>query len=183
MIIKAAAEIEEATQYSKDVVFVKGSSSEMGEGFYNQTVYYADGSSKVLKIDDAETAENTIGFYAYDLNKDGFYELDAADEIKCDESYIWDEHEGVMVGAIVDEKADLYNGLLTVTYKGYEIADIKVADAKFVDVHSTTANDQYTKTLSTLAKVMEVVDKGYEATLSMNVSEDGAVVIFLTSLK
>ena len=174
MIVVAASEIEESAEYSKDIIFVKGTSSEKGDGFYNQTVYFADGSKKVIKVVDGD--QNKTGFFKYSVNKDGYYELTAAKGITSG-SYIWEDEEGVITATVTEHTA-LYNGLLTVD----GIEDIKVADAKFVDAHDTDAG--YGKTVSNLTKVMDLLEKGAisSATLNMNVSKDGAVVIIVTEM-
>ena len=79
---------------------------------------------------------------------------------------------------------------VVMTVNGDEVEDIETDGAVFVDVRSDStkdAADEYSNTISSLSRLANLFDrtnnKGISATLHMNVSEDGAVCIFLTSAK
>ena len=66
----------------------------------------------------------------------------------------------------------------------YTIGDIDVANAKFVDAHDADKAGQYDKTVSSLSNLVNLVDnkKVGTVTLSLNVSDDGAVIIVVTAI-
>ncbi len=175
IIVIAAEEIEEDAQFSEDLIFIKSASTEVGDGYVMQTVYFADGSKKTLNIADDQDIER--GFYEYTVNEDGYYEIEEADAIASG-SYIWEDEAGVIVNAVIDDADALFEGLLTVG----TIEDIDVSDAEFVDAHSKTSDGQYTKAIASLEAAIKLLDKETITSfkISMNVSEDGAVVIILT---
>ena len=176
IIMIAAEEIEEDSKFADDLIFVKSVSSEVGDEYILQTVYYADGSKDTMKIaDDQDLSAST--FYEYKVNEDGYYEVTEADEIASG-SYIWEDEEGVINSAEITDPDALYEGLLTVG----TIEDIDVSAAEYVDTHSKTTDGQYEKTVASLEKAFDLLDKGTISSfkIALNVSEDGAVVIYLT---
>ena len=191
VIIGSASEIDQKTEYNEDLVFVADADkNEVGDGYVMQTLYFVDGSSKTVAVAEDYTAD-TAGFYAYTINDDDYYELDDADVdtmvIKVASSkYIWDGEEGVLVNASMKANA-LYDGLLTVTTTGsHTYEDIDVSGAKFVDAHDKDADGQYEKSVSSLKALADLLDadapKVQDVKLALNVSEDGAVVVILTSI-
>ena len=182
IIADRTAEIDEDTVYNSDIIYIKSAGTELGDGFVMQTVYFADGSKKTVKVDDAEYAAGALvdgaGFLKYDINKDGYYVLEnCTDVLTVASPYVWDDEEGILENV---EAVSLYEGLLTVDAPIY---DIDVTNAKFVDAHSTTDAGQYTKTISSLEKLIDLMDDGVLSanTIQLNVAKDGAVVIILTS--
>ena len=176
IIMIAAEEIEEDSKFADDLIFVKSVSKEYGDEYILQTVYYADGSKDTMKIaDDQDLSAST--FYEYKVNEDGYYEVTEADEIASG-SYIWEDEEGVINSAEITDPDALYEGLLTVG----TIEDIDVSAAEYVDTHSKTTDGQYEKTVASLEKAFDLLDKGTISSfkIALNVSEDGAVVIYLT---
>ncbi|MBM6871473.1 S-layer homology domain-containing protein [Pseudoflavonifractor phocaeensis] len=192
VIIGSASEIDQKTEYNEDLVFVADADkNEVGDGYVMQTLYFVDGSSKTVAVAEDYTAD-TAGFYAYTINDDDYYELDDADvdtmDIKVASSkYIWDGEEGVLVNAKMEANA-LYDGLLTVTTTdSHKYEDIDVSGAKFVDAHDKDADGQYEKSVSSLKALADLLDadapKVENVKLALNVSEDGAVVVILTSIE
>ena len=182
---------DQSQTYSKDAIFIKSNSTEMGDGYRAQTVYYADGTKKTISVDDSEYG-TLHGFYTYDTNDDGYYVLDDANTMTIEKNFVWDDEEGAIVDATIGKDA-LFQGLLTVTAKStksgestttYSVEDIDVSAAAFVDAHSTDGNGQYDKSVSTLSRLATLVNDGKvgAVTLSLNVSKDGAVIIVVTSI-
>ena len=181
VIANTAADIDEDVKFSTDLIYIKSAGTETGDGFVMQTVYFADGSKQDVKMDDGEYTNNALaaGFYSYDINDDGFYTLqDCTDVLTPDPANngVWKDEAGILENATA---VSLYEGLLTIN----GLADIDVSAAKFVDAHSTTAQGQYDKAISSLANLIDLMDKNVVTgnTIQLNVSEDGAVVIILTS--
>ena len=184
---------EQSAEYSEDVIFIASVDTETGDGYVSQTVYLPDGSEETWQIAEDESYE-AGHYYTYDTDEDGYYVLDDADPMFEDadvtENVDWqeDNNEGVIIGAIFDDADYLYDNLLTVQFSStniYEIQDIDVSEAIFVDVRSDSKLDesgQYDRSVSSLSRLADLVDNSRiaSATLSMNVSEDGAVTIFLT---
>ena len=163
---------------SKTQLFVMSESSEMGDGYRNQKVYYADGTSKTLKVDESQYPLSR-GFYTAGTNSDGYVELEetTADDI-TDESLVWDDEKGVIVNG---DYVELYENLLTVG----EVEDIDVSKAAFVDAHDTDDDDQYDKTVSSLKALQNLFDKdNYTTTaeVSVIVTSDGATFVIVTNL-
>ena len=163
---------------SKTLLFVMSASSEKGDGYLNQKVYYADGTSKTLKVDDSQYPLDR-GFYTAGTNSDGYVELEetTADDI-TDETFVWDDEKGVIVDGTYGE---LYENLLTVG----DVEDIDVSKAAFVDAHDTDDDDQYDKTVSSLKALQNLFDKdNYDTTaeVSVIVTSDGATFVIVTEL-
>ena len=75
--------------------------------------------------------------------------------------------------------------MLTVTTgDSHTVTDINVDGAAFKDLHDKDAEDQYNRTVNSLSALADLIknDKVDNATLYMNVSKDGAVTIFVTSV-
>ena len=185
LIVDKSNKVDEGNTYSKDAIYVKSLSSEKGDGYRVQTVYYADGTKGTINVDEGEYASNltAAGFYTYDTNDDGYYVVDTANAMTISNSFVWDDQEGTITGATIAKDA-LFENLLTVTASGKTISDIDVSKAAFVDVHSTDGAGQYDKTVSSLARLTDLFDndKIGAVALSMNVSKDGAVIIIVTSI-
>ena len=181
-IVIVTNDANQAQTFSDDAIFVASASSEKGDGYRVQTVYYADGSKKTLNVAESEY-DLTAGFYTYDTNEDGYYVLDEANKMTVSGSFIWKDEEGTIDGATISEDA-LFENLLTVTASGNTISDIDVANAAFVDAHDADKAGQYDKTVSSLANLVNLVDneKVGTVTLSLNVSDDGAVIIVVTAI-
>ena len=174
---------EQAQTFSDDAIFVASASSEKGDGYRVQTVYYADGSKKTINVAESEY-DLTPGFYTYDTNEDGYYVLDEANKMTVSASFIWEDEEGTIDGATIKKDA-LFEDLLTVTTSDSKVVtDIDVANAKFVDAHDADKADQYDKTVSSLANLVNLVDndKVGAVTLSLNVAKDGAVIVVVTGI-
>ena len=178
VIIASAAEINGTSTFSSDLIYVVDATDyESGDGYIALEVIFADGSKKVINIDNGETV-NSNTFYSYDTNDDGYYVLDAETPGITVTNGVWDDEEGVLVGVTF---GDLFEDLLTVT----GVADIDVATAKFVDAHDVDANGQYDSLVADLAALNALVDmEEYDtvATLSLSVEDDGAVIVILTGL-
>ena len=181
-IVIVTNDANQAQTFSDDAIFVASASSEKGDGYRVQTVYYADGSKKTLNVAESEY-DLTAGFYTYDTNEDGYYVLDEANKMTVSGSFIWKDEEGTIDGATISKDA-LFENLLTVTASGNTISDIDVANAAFVDAHDADKAGQYDKTVSSLANLVNLVDneKVGTVTLSLNVSDDGAVIIVVTAI-
>ncbi len=172
VVIGSSSEISEGQTYSEDAIYLAEKDAyEEGDGYYAHTVYLPDGTEETWQLDD----EYEAGFYTYDKNSDGYYTLKEANSMGSVEG-VWDEQEGVITGNFVS----LFQTLVTVN----KTEDIETADAVVVDVHDVDGEGQYDATVSTLDELDSLKsDKVIKsATLSMNVSKDGAVVIFITSV-
>ena len=182
VLVISDAKIDESQTYSKDAIYIKENSKEKGDGYRVQTVYYADGTKGTLNIAEGQYGD-LAGFYTYDTNDDGYYVVKTANTMTISDSFVWDDQEGTITNATIAKDA-LFEDLLTVTASGKTISDIDVSNAAFVDVHSTTATGNYDKTVSSLARLVELKDddKIGAVTMSMNVSKDGAVIIVVTSI-
>ena len=182
-IVIVTTDADQAQTFSDDAIFVASASSEKGDGYRVQTVYYADGSKKTINV--AESEYNlTPGFYTYDTNEDGYYVLDEANKMTVSASFIWEDEEGTIDGATIKKDA-LFENLLTVTTSDSKVVtDIDVANAKFVDAHDADKAGQYDKTVSSLTNLVNLVDneKVGAVTLSLNVAKDGAVIIVVTAI-
>ena len=182
-IVIVTTDADQAQTFSDDAIFVASASSEKGDGYRVQTVYYADGSKKTINV--AESEYNlTPGFYTYDTNEDGYYVLDEANKMTVSASFIWEDEEGTIDGATIKKDA-LFENLLTVTTSDSKVVtDIDVANAKFVDAHDADKAGQYDKTVSSLTNLVNLVDneKVGAVTLSLNVAKDGAVIIVVTDI-
>ena len=187
IVVLATDKDNTANSYSEDVLFIKSASSEYGDGFRYQTVYWADGKKETIKVDDDEYPL-TRGFYTYDTNKDGNYVLEAADAMTVSAAFTWDDQDGVIVNATFVSYKD---GMLTVSVDGKTVSDIDVTSkVVYKDIHSTDkADGQYDKTVSSL----KALDDGFNVDagktpkfgtvkLSLNVSEDGVVSVFVTDI-
>ena len=97
--------------------------------------------------------------------------------------FVWDDEEGVIANATIGKDA-LFENLLTVTVDGKKVEDIEVAKAAFVDTHDTDKDGQYTKSVSSLESLTNLVndEKVGAVKLSLNVSKDGAVIIVVTDI-
>jgi hypothetical protein len=185
-VVASTNELNQAVDFSTDLFYVAEADAELGDGYVVHKVYFADGTSDFLKIDVEDTDCDALAddtFYAYDKNEEGYYILDntvKALQLADTTNNVWDEDEGVLTNAAF---VDLYENLLSVTAGNNSFFDIDVASAKFVDVHDTDVG--YDAVISSLSALNTLADKtGYttNATLSVNVSEDGAVTVFLTAL-
>ena len=184
-VVIATDSSDTANAYSDDVIFIKSDSSDKGDGFRYQDVYWADGTKETIKVDEDEYSLGR-GFYTYDTNSDGFYVLDEADELAITftaNKATWDDEDGVLV----DYKFVSYtDGMLTVTDGTDTIQDIDVTSgATYKDIHSTATKDgQYDKTVKSLKALNDGLEDGKfgEVKLSINVSEDGVVSVFVTDI-
>ena len=181
-VVVLTGDADQTTEYSEDVVFIKSVSKETGDGFISQTVYLPDGSKETWQIDDGESYEKGK-FYTYGTNSDGFYELDEADAMEITKNFVWDDEEGVVLNATIGEDA-LYGTLLTVKVGAYTVSDIETKDAEFVDLHDTDDDGAYDRSVGSLSRLCDLVDDGKVSSVEMflNVSEDGAVTIFVTTI-
>ena len=180
-IIIVTNDADQAQTFSDDAVFIAKASTEMGDGFRVQTVYYADGKKDTMNVAEGQYPL-TAGFYTYDTDEDGYYVLDDANKMTITEGFIWKDQEGVIADATIAKDALFDKTLLTVTAGGFKVEDIDVADAAFVDAHDTDAG--YSKTVSSLEALTNLVDneKVGAVKLSLNVSKDGAVIIVVTDI-
>lgn len=184
VIVFDTSEIDEANTFDADnLVYIDSVSKKKGDGYRIQEVYTASGKAEDWKDDEGEYPALEAGkFYAFDTNDDGYYVFEEADAMKVDEldKGVWDDEEGVLVGCSYDS---LFEDLLTVTKGGKKVEDIDVSKAAFVDLHDT--DDEYEKTVKSLTALDNLFDKdGYttSATLSLSISENGAVLIVVTNL-
>ena len=184
-VVIATDESDTANAYSEDVLFIKSDSSDKGDGFRYQDVYWADGTKETIQVDEDEYSLGR-GFYTYDTNSDGYYVLDEADPLSISFSSgkaTWDDEDGVIVNATF---VDFTDDMLTVKTDDGTIQDIDVtSDVVYKDIHSTATKDgQYDRTVNSL----KALDDGIEderfgtVTLSLNVSEDGVVSVFVTDI-
>ena len=181
-VVVLTGDADQTTEYSEDVVFIKSVSKETGDGFISQTVYLPDGSKETWEIDDGESYEKGK-FYTYGTNSDGFYELDEADAMEITKNFVWDDEEGVVLNATIAKDA-LYGTLLTVKVGDYTVSDIETKGAEFVDLHDTDDDGAYDRSVNSLSRLCDLVDDGKVSSVKMflNVSEDGAVTIFVTTI-
>ena len=181
-IIIVTTDADQAQTFSDDAVFIAKASTEMGDGYRVQTVYYADGKKDTMNVAEGQYPL-TAGFYTYDTDEDGYYVLDDANKMTITESFVWEDEEGVIADATIAKDA-LFGSLLTVTSGSFKVEDIDVADAAFVDAHDTDADGQYTKSVSSLETLTNLVNDEKVGTvkLSLNVSKDGAVIIVVTDI-
>lgn len=181
-IIITTTDADQAQTFSDDAIFISSASSEKGDGFRVQTVYYADGKKDTMNVAEGQYPL-TAGFYTYDTDEDGYYVLDDANKMTVTTGFVWDDEEGVIANATIGKDA-LFENLLTVTVDGKKVEDIEVAKAAFVDTHDTDKDGQYTKSVSSLESLTNLVNDGKvgTVTLSLNVSKDGAVIIVVTSI-
>ena len=181
-IIITTTDADQAQTFSDDAIFISSASSEKGDGFRVQTVYYADGKKDTMNVAEGQYPL-TAGFYTYDTDEDGYYVLDDANKMTVTTGFVWDDEEGVIANATIGKDA-LFENLLTVTVDGKKVEDIEVAKAAFVDTHDTDKDGQYTKSVSSLESLTNLVNDGKvgTVTLSLNVSKDGAVIIVVTDI-
>ena len=181
-IIITTTDADQAQTFSDDAIFISSASSEKGDGFRVQTVYYADGKKDTMNVAEGQYPL-TAGFYTYDTDEDGYYVLDDANKMTVTTGFVWDDEEGVIANATIGKDA-LFENLLTVTVDGKKVEDIEVAKAAFVDTHDTDKDGQYTKSVSSLESLTNLVndEKVGAVKLSLNVSKDGAVIIVVTSI-
>ena len=179
-IIITTTDADQAQTFSDDAIFIAKASTEMGDGYRVQTVYYADGKKDTMNVAEGQYPL-TAGFYTYDTDEDGYYVLDDANKMEIKESFVWKDQEGVIADATIGKDA-LFESLLTVTSGSFKVEDIDVADAAFVDAHDTDAG--YSKTVSSLESLTNLVndEKVGAVKLSLNVSKDGAVIIVVTDI-
>ena len=181
VVIGSASEISEGQTYSKDTVYLADIDAyEEGDGYYARKVYFADGTEETWQLD---SNAYDAGFYTYDKNSDGYYTLKVANAMSTAVSGVWDEQEGVVTGNF----KSLFENLLTI--EGVQtgdrtIEDIKIGDAVVVDVHDTDAEGNYDATVSSIDELNSLKKDNVitNAVLTMNVSKDGAVVIFITDI-
>ena len=185
-VIIVDADLTEGNTFdASDLVYVNAVSTEKGAGYRVQTVYTAAGEEQTMKV-----AENQYGvdgivageFYSFDTDEDGYYVFDNTD-VATVKTGLWEEDlSGVLTGVTYH---NLYETLLTVKAGSDYWTDVETAEAEFVDLHDTTADGQYTRTISSLNALKGLYEKeGYTTTceLALNVADDGAVVVFVTSL-
>ena len=181
VIIGSADKIEQNTEYGEDLVYVIKNSGDEGDGYMVQEVYFADGVKKSINI--KGTSAKAVGFYTYAINDDGIYELKDVTEATSDiTAAVWEDTAHVFEGVKFDS---MYGTLLTVKDSdSHKLEDIKTSGAKFVDAHDTDAAGQYTKTVSSLSALADLVENSEvgAVTLSMNVTKDGAVIIIVTDI-
>ena len=179
-IIITTTDADQAQTFSDDAIFIAKASTEMGDGYRVQTVYYADGKKDTMNVAEGQYPL-TAGFYTYDTDEDGYYVLDDANKMEIKESFVWKDQEGVIADATIGKDA-LFESLLTVTSGSFKVEDIDVADAAFVDAHDTDKG--YNKTVSSLESLTNLVndEKVGAVKLSLNVSKDGAVIIVVTDI-
>ena len=181
-IIITTTDADQAQTFSDDAIFIAKASTEMGDGYRVQTVYYADGKKDTMNVAEGQYPL-TAGFYTYDTDEDGYYVLDDANKMTVTTGFVWDDEEGVIANATIGKDA-LFENLLTVTVDGKKVEDIEVAKAAFVDTHDTDKDGQYTKSVSSLESLTNLVndEKVGAVKLSLNVSKDGAVIIVVTDI-
>ena len=182
-IIIITNDADQAQTFSDDAIFIAKASTEMGDGYRVQTVYYADGKKDTMNVAEGQYGDLTAGFYTYDTDEDGYYVLDDANKMTITEGFVWKDQEGVIANATIGKDA-LFENLLTVTVDGKKVEDIEVAEAAFVDTHDTDKDGQYTKSVSSLESLTNLVndEKVGAVKLSLNVSKDGAVIIVVTDI-
>lgn len=163
-------------------MFIKSVSKEIGDGYISQTVYLPDGSKETWQIEGGESY-SAGKFYTYRTNSHGFCELDEADAMVIAKNFVWSDEEGVVLNAAIGEDA-LYGTLLTVTAGGYTVSDIETKGAEFVDLHDTDDDGAYDRSVGSLSRLCDLVDdeKVEGIKMFLNVSEDGAVTIFVTTI-
>ena len=98
-------------------------------------------------------------------------------------NFVWSDEEGVILNATIAKDA-LHGTLLTVTAGGYTVSDIETKGAKFVDLHDTDDTGAYDRTVGSLSRLCDLVDDERVSSVDMflNVSRDGAVTIFVTTI-
>ena len=180
-VIINTTDSDQAQTYSDDAIFIVKNSTEKGDGYRIQEVIYADGTKGTLKVDESEYG-TLFGFYTYDTNTDGFIVLENATDMALSANIVWEDEEGAIESASIAKNA-LFDDLLTVT-GSKKVEDIDVANAAFVDAHDDEASGQYDKTVSSLEALCDLIDddKIMNVVINLNVADDGAVLIVVTSI-
>jgi hypothetical protein len=206
-VLIMTGDADQGAEYSAEMLYIRaGDKASIGTDTYTQTVWFNDGTSAEVTIDDAIGNTNgqiNPGFYTYELNN-GIYKLTEADLIKIDEKDEggnWDDEEGVLQNAILNSADNVTdnNTYITVTAdntagdnKTYKSID--VSKAKVVDIRDESdrkiEKGQYGSKISSVSGLVTALkykynDNGTLLTvpaieLQLNISEDGAVIIFVT---
>jgi hypothetical protein len=183
--------------YSDDLIYIKDDSGSEGDGFYSHEVYLKDGTKTNLDIADSQYSNKklTAGFYTYEQNSKGFYEIDSnVAQLSTGDWKVG--NEGVVANAFITsvDDLDLDSNLLTVSNANGTYYDIKITSSVgFVDIRSDRVYGQATTVtgltgterdgeVKTLKRLSSLLDDGYTAQVQVNVSTDGVVTILLTGI-
>jgi hypothetical protein len=194
-VLIMTGDADKTAEYSEDTLYIlAGKAPSIGEDTYTQKVYFNDGTSKEVDIDDGEgltDGKTDGGFYTYEI-KNGIYYLTKIDKLEKFDKSIWDDDEGVLEDVLLVSKLSDDNTVMSVQSdtKNDEntvyFNDIDVSNAKVVDTRTSSNRDNTNKvsinSLTTLNNQIKRDDVA-SITVQMNISEDGAVIILVTKVE
>ena len=168
-VIVADTGVSEGVSSDK-VLYLTGAATNEVKGGYETTVYFMDGTNETVTID----AAGDKGFYTYDVNKDGVYELGGApDNVTLGVGAIYDDETGVITpNPIVSIRKGQY---ITFTTDGFENITLS-EDLQVVDVRSGRENHAYTQKITDLSKLEAAMDRGGAGSVTVTAYVDDGEV-------
>ena len=160
VVIVADDNISNGVTNTDSVLYLTGASSTEVKDGYEATVYFMDGSSKTVTIDQA----GAEGFYTYSIDKNGVYELDVIASGVTVSGSNYDDETGFIPDTTIDS---IYNNdLISFTGAGAlsnKLNDIALsADLQVVDARtgSNRDNSAYTNKIDSLSKLQAAMKRG-----------------------
>ena len=153
VVIVADDNISNGVTNTDSVLYLTGASSTEVKDGYEATVYFMDGSSKTVTIDQA----GAEGFYTYSIDKNGVYELDVIASGVTVSGSNYDDETGFIpdttIDSIYNNEPISFTGAGALSNKLNDIAlsaDLQVVDAR---TGSNRDNSAYTNKIDSLSKL------------------------------
>ena len=151
---------------SDKVLYLDAKPTVETKGGYEATVYLMDGTKEDVVVDN----DSAVGFYTYDINKDGVYELGAIPGNVNVTGSNYDGETGVIAdNVIVSIRRSQYITFTTAKLENITLSE----DLQVVDVRSGRENHAYTQKITDLSKLEAAMDRG--AVTAMAYVDDGEV--------
>ncbi len=138
---------------SDKVLYLDAKPTVETKGGYEATVYLMDGTKEDVVVDN----DSAVGFYTYDINKDGVYELGAIPGNVSVTGSNYDDETGVIAAnVIVSIRRSQYITFTTAKLENITLSE----DLQVVDVRSGRENNAYTQKITDLSKLEAAMDRG-----------------------
>ena len=156
---------------SDKVLYLDAKPTVETKGGYEATVYLMDGTKEDVVVDN----DSAVGFYTYDINKDGVYELGAIPgNVNVTGSNYDDETGVIAANVIVSIRRSQYITFTGADAQNGKLENITLSeDLQVVDVRSGRENHAYTQKITDLSKLEAAMDRG--PVTAMAYVDDGEV--------
>ena len=151
-VIVADTDVSDGVSSDK-VLYLDAKPTVETKGGYEATVYLMDGTKEDVVVDN----DSNVGFYTYDVNKDGVYELGGTPgDVSVTGSNYDDETGVIAANVIVSIRRSQYITFTTAKLENITLSE----DLQVVDVRSGRENHAYTQKITDLSKLEAAMDRG-----------------------